>query len=154
MRISPELQGARLNVSRTAELLPMDIGHFRRLIRRGVLPSPKRNAKGRPYFDYDLLVQIAEVLKRGVGKNNEEVSFYCRKPKRPSQRAAAAKREQPPADDYIDAIIEGCRQLGIADAVLAPTKILAILADEFKDERPPLEQAIPTIARRLLDGQQ
>jgi hypothetical protein len=49
--------------------------------------------------------------------------------------------------------MEGCRQLGIANADLEPSKITALLVDEFKSERPPLEQAIPTIARRLLDGQ-
>jgi hypothetical protein len=146
------MQGARLNIIRTAELLPMDAGHFRRLIRRGVFPPPKRNGKGKPYYDYDLLIEIAAVLKGGVGKNGEEVSFYCRKPKRLAHRAAA-KREQPPAaEDYLNAVIEGCRQLGIPKADLDSSKITALLAAEFPNERPPLEQAIPTIARRLLDG--
>lgn len=154
MRIPPELNGARLNVSRTAELLPMDVGHFRRLVRRGVFPSPRRNAKGKPFYDYDLLIEIAEVLKRGVGKNNEEVAFYRRKPRRPSQRPTAAKRDhQPATDDYVEAIAEGCRQLGIADADLEPTKIAALLAAEFQGERPPLAEAVAAVARRLLDGQ-
>ena len=153
MRISAELQGARLNISRTAELLPMDVGHFRRLIRRGVFPNPKRNGKGKPFYDYDLLVEIAEVLKRGVGKNNEEVTFYRRRSRRSSQRTTAAKREQQPAAaDYVEAIAEGCRQLGITDTALEPTKIAAILAAEFHGERPPLAEAIPVVARRLLDG--
>ena len=156
LRITDRIEGVAhgFNVSRTAELLPMDVGHFRRLIKRGVFPSPKRTGKGKAFYDYELLVEIASVLKAGIGRNGEEIAFYRRKPKRPSQRTAAAKREQQPAaDDYVNAVVEGCRQLGIADADLEPTKISAILAAEFKDERPSLEQAIPVVARRLLEAQ-
>jgi hypothetical protein len=45
-KIPADLDGARLNVSRTAELISMEAGHFRRLIRRGVFPAPKRTSKG------------------------------------------------------------------------------------------------------------
>ena len=153
MRISAELQGARLNVSRTAELLPMDVGHFRRLVKRGVFPSPKRTGKGKPFYDHSLLCEIAEVLKRGVGKNGEEVAFYRRKPKHEHQRANGRHQAKPATDEYVAAIAEGCRQLGIADADLEPTKIAALLVSEFQGARPPLEQAIPLVARRILDGQ-
>lgn len=153
MRISPELQGARLNVSRTAEMLPMDVGHFRRLVRRGVFPSPKRTGKGKPYFDYPLLCEIAGILKSGVGKNQEEVAFYRRKPKHDHRRPNGKHESKLPADEYVKAIIDGCKQLGLSDADVAPSKIAALLAAEFNGERPPLEQAIPAVARRLLDGQ-
>ena len=68
MKISKELEGSRLNITRTAELFHMDAGHLRRLSRRGVLPAPKRTAKGMPYYCHDLLVQISEVLRTGVGR--------------------------------------------------------------------------------------
>jgi hypothetical protein len=153
MRIGPELNGARLTVVRTAELLPMDPGHFRRLVRRGVLPSPRRNAKGKPYYDYPLLVEIAEVLKASVGKNGEEVAFYRRKQRHRRPRVNGKHESKPRADEYIAAIVEGCKQLGIVDADLAPAKIAALLSAEFRGGQPPLEQAIPAIARRLLEGQ-
>ena len=153
MRIGPELDGARLTVVRTAELLPMDPGHFRRLVRRGVLPSPRRNAKGKPFYDYPLLVEIANVLKAGVGKNGEEVAFYRRKQKHQHRRPSSKHETKPATDEYIAAIAEGLQQLGIADADLAPSKVAALLSAEFQGERPPLEQAIPAVARRLLDGQ-
>jgi hypothetical protein len=81
-KIPADLDGARLNVSRTAELISMEAGHFRRLVRRGVFPAPKRTSKGMPYFDHELLCQIGNVLKSGVGLiNGEEISFYRSKPK-------------------------------------------------------------------------
>ena len=153
MRIGPELNGARLTVVRTAELLPMDPGHFRRLVRRGVLPSPKRNAKGKPFYDYDLLVEIASVLKAGIGKNGEEVAFYRRKARHEHRRPNGKHDSKPAADEYITAIVEGCKQLGIADADLAPSKVAALLSAEYQGERPPLADAIAAVARRLLDGQ-
>lgn len=153
MRISAELQGARLNVSRTAELLPMDVGHFRRLVRRGVFPRPKRTAKGKPFYDFDLIVEIDGILKSGIGRNGEEMAFYRRKPRHEHRRAGKRQEPRPAADEYVAAIAEGLKQLGIADADLAPNRIAALLSAEFQGERPALEQAIPTIARRLLEGQ-
>ena len=81
MRIPTDLDGARLNVARSAELVSMDPGHFRRLVRRGVLPAAKRTSKGMPYYDHELLCQIGQVLKSGIRLNNEEVAFYRRKSK-------------------------------------------------------------------------
>jgi hypothetical protein len=157
IRIPQNLDGARLNVTETAELLSMDAGHFRRLVRRGVFPAAKKTAKGLPYYDHDLLVQLAEVIKRRVGLNGEEVMWYRRKPKgeRPAGRRRQAQsspqaQDQPAADDYLLAIIEGCRQLGLEDEKLGPQAVQAALAEEFSEQRPGLEQAIPAVARRLL----
>ncbi len=152
MRIGAELQGARLNVSRTAELLPMDVGHFRRLIRRGVFPSPKRTAKGKPFYDYDLLVEIAGVLKAGVGKNSEEIAFYRRQRRaepRPRQRRVGSPT-QAQSDAYLDAVVEGCRQCGIEAAELTPERVAAVLAQEFGTDRPELAVAIPAVVRRIV----
>ncbi len=154
IRIPNELEGARLNVTRTAELVHMNVGHFRRLVRQGVLPSPKKTTKGMPYFDYDLICQIGQVLKAGVGVNGEEISFYRRKTKQPRQRRSRQRGEQQNATDpYLESIIEGCRQLGVDEGKLTASGIKAILATEFGDDRPSLDQAIPVVARRLFDGQ-
>jgi hypothetical protein len=64
-KIPADLDGARLNVSRTAELISMEAGHFRRLVRRGVFPDAEADLKGMPYFDHELLCQIGNVLKSG-----------------------------------------------------------------------------------------
>ena len=61
MKIPKDLDGARLNVARTAELVSMDAGHFRRLVRRGVFPTPKKTAKSMPYYDHELLRQIDDL---------------------------------------------------------------------------------------------
>jgi len=61
----------------------------------GRSPVPKRTSKGMPFYDYELLRQIADVLRRGVGISGEEVSFYRRKPKRPKTGNPRTRREQP-----------------------------------------------------------
>ena len=89
MKVPKVLEGSRLNVTRTAELFHMNVGHLRRLSRRGVLPAPRRTTKQMPYYDFDLLTQIGEVLRTGVGLNAEEVSFYRRKIQTPKKRKDA-----------------------------------------------------------------
>ena len=156
-KIPADLDGARLNVSRTAELITMETGHFRRLVRRGVFPPPKRTAKGMPFYDHELLRQIGQVLKSGVGLNNEEISFYRRKPKQGSQRSPHSRQGRQRAakqpDAYVAAIVEGCRQVGGRDELLNAARITSILSGEFGDDRPELERALPVVARRLLAGE-
>lgn len=154
MNIPADLDGARLNVSRTAELVGMNSGHFRRLVRKGVFPTPKRTSKGMPYFDHDLLVQVGRVLKSGIGVSGEEISFYRRKKKSATKaRKQQARRKTLNDDAYVDAIIEGCKQLGVDQGHLSPDEINAALQLEFGDSRPALDQAIPAIARRFLAGE-
>ena len=154
MRIPAELEGARLNMSRTAELIRMDTGHFRKLIQRGVFPEAKTTAKGMPYFDYDLLCQIGEVLKSGVGLNNEEIAFYRRRPKHGRRQPLRSRRsEARSSDSYLDSLIEACRQVGVGDDLLTTAKVKAALNAEFGNDRPALEQAIPVVARRLFAGE-
>ena len=151
MKIPSEFNGARLNVSRTAELFSMDQAHFRRLCRRGVLPVPKRTSKGMPYFDYELLNEIAGVLKSGIGKNNEEISFYRRKPKPTKKRRPRAKDcKQETSDSYIESLIQGCREFGISKDKLDIEGIRKVLAEEFGGENPELSDALPVVARRFL----
>jgi len=151
MKITRELEGARLNVTRTAELFHMDAGHLRRLSRRGVLPSPKRTAKGMPYYGYELLVQIGEVLRTGVGLNAEEVSFYRRKEKTPKKRKNRAKgSNQQSADAFVESVIEGCRELGVGKDKLDVETVKQIVTAEFNGEQPELKDVIPVVARRLL----
>ena len=69
MNIPSHLKDARLNMTRAAEVVSMNVGHLRRLVRRGVFPKPKRTSKGMPFFDYRLLVQISTILRTGVGSN-------------------------------------------------------------------------------------
>lgn len=157
MKIPSELEGARLNVAATAGVVSMDPGHFRRLVRRGVFPAPKRTSKGMPYYDHELLCQVGRVLKSGVGLNREEISFYRRKPKESRQRARRTHQgrqqavEQP--DSYVAAVVEGCRQVGVGDNLLSVATVTSMLTAEFGDDRPDLQDAIPVIARRLLAGE-
>ena len=152
MKISKELEGARLNITRTAELFHMNAGHLRRLSRRGVLPAPKRTAvKAMPFYDYELLVQISEVLRTGVGLNAEEISFYRRKEKIPKKRKNKAKgsnHESP--DAFVQQIIEGCKELGVGKDKLDVEIVQQIVAAEFNGEQPELKDVIPVVARRLL----
>ncbi len=157
MKIPSELDGARLNVARTAALVSMDSGHFRRLVRRGVFPAPKRTSKGMPFFDFELLSQIGEVLKSGIGLTGEEISFYRRKPK-PGRRGSTRSRQrrqraanQP--DAYVEAVLEGCRQVGVGDDLLSVEAVASLLRTEFGGDRPELQEVIPVIARRLLAGE-
>ena len=151
MKIPQELEGARLNVTRTAELFHMDAGHLRRLSRRGVLPAPKRTAKGMPFYDHELLVQISEVLRTGVGLNDEEISFYRRKEKTPKKRknkVEESNRQSP--DAFVQQVIEGCKELGIGKNKLDVETVKQIVAAEFNGEQPELKDVIPVVARRLL----
>ncbi len=107
-----------------------------------------------PYFDYDLICQIGQVLKAGVGVNGEEISFYRRRTKQSRQRGSRQRGEQQNAPDpYLESVVEGCRQLGVDEGKLSASVIKAALTAEFGDNRPSLDQAIPAVARRLLDAQ-
>ena len=151
MKIPSELEGSRLNITRTAELFHMDAGHLRRLSRRGVLPSPKRTAKGTPYYGYELLTQISEVLRTGVGLNAEEISFYRRREKTTKKRKNKAKRSnQQSPDPFVQQIIEGCKELGISKDKLDVETVKQIVSAEFNGEQPELKDVIPVVARRLL----
>ncbi len=152
MKVSKELEGSRLNITRTAELFHMDAGHMRRLSRRGVLPAPKRTAvKSMPFYDFELLTQISEVLRTGVGLNAEEISFYRRKDQTPKKRKNKAKgSNQQPADAFVESVIEGCMELGIAKEKLDVATVKKIIADEFGKDEAELRQVIPVVARRIL----
>ncbi len=151
MKISKELEGSRLNITRTAELICMDAGHLRRLSRRGVLPSPKRTAKGMPYYGYELLTQISEVLRTGVGLNAEEISFYRRKEKIPKKRKNRAKGSNHRSPDaFVQQIIEGCKEPGISKDKLDVETVKQIVSAEFNGAQPELKDVIPVVARRLL----
>ena len=152
MKISKELERSRLNITRTAELFNMDAGHLRRLSRRGVLPAPNRTAvKAMPYYDYELLVQISEILRTGVGLNAEEISFYRRREKTPRKRKNRAKgSNHESADSFVQQIIEGCRELGVSKGKLDVEIVKQIVSAEFDGAQPELKDVIPVVARRLL----
>ena len=152
MKIPKELDGARLNITRTAELFRMNAGHLRRLSRRGVLPAPKRTAvKSMPFYDFELLTQISEVLRSGVGLNQEEISFYGRSKKTLKNRTKRAKgRAQPSPDAFVESVVEGCKELGIAKERLDVEIVKKIIVDEFGKDGAELRQVIPVVARRLL----
>jgi hypothetical protein len=151
VQIPPEFDGARVTVAKAAEVVCMSAGHLRRLVRRGVLPSPKRTAKGKPFYDYPLLCEIAAVLRKGVGISGEEICFYRRrKPdsKKVNGRCRQAPQEQQTKDAYVLSVTEGCRQLGVPE--VNPATVMAVLKELFVGDRPALEQSIPAVARRLL----
>ena len=151
MRVTEELKDARLSIVRAAELANMHVAHFRRLVRRGVFPSPKRTTKGRPYFDYELLVTVAGVLKSGIGKNNEEIIFYRRKPRTNVTRRGSRHPEPTmTANGYLADLAEGLKQVGVPDDLLTPSKLKVALAMEFDHDHPDLATAIPALAQRLL----
>ena len=151
MKIPNELKGSRLNVTMTAELFCMNVGHLRRLSRRGVLPDPKRTTKQMPYYDFELLTRISEVLRTGVGLNKEEISFYRRKENTPKKRKHKAKGSSPQETDLLlKSVIEGCKELGVCKDKLTVEAVKQIMAAEFNGEQPELRNAIPVVARRLL----
>ena len=151
MRIPPE--GTRINVTTTAALFSMDPGHFRRLVRRGVLPRAKRTTKNMPYYDRELVEGIQSVLRSGVGCNGEEIAFYRRrgKPQRLPQRDGSERRGTPTPSSFIESVTEGCRQLGVGDDHLTPSSIRRALQEEFGSdyEGHALEDVIPALVRRL-----
>lgn len=151
MRIPSE--GSRMNVTTTATLFAMDPGHFRRLVRRGVLPRAKRTSRNMPYYDRELMKRIHGVLRSGVGCNGEEIAFYRRRAKtqRPPQRSDSERRAAPTPSAYIESVAEGCRQLGVGDDYLTPARISRALVEEFGSEyeERALEDVIPALVRRL-----
>ena len=151
MRITDDHQDARLNVTQTATMAGLHVAHFRRLVRRQIFPPPKRTAKGKPYFDYGLLQQIAAVIRRKIGHNGQEVMFYSSRKKTPSKATTSKPgRDRTPEDPYLASLIEGLRQLGLTDAQLDVMKITQTLSELFGSERPDLSHAISDVARRLL----
>jgi len=150
VQLNEDLKGARIGVARAAELANMHPSHFRRLVRSGVFPKPKRTVKGRPYFDYELLTRIAEVLKSGIGENGVEVIFYRRKRKPPAAKPRTRGRVGKLASSYLKNLAEGLRQFGIQKNELTPAKLTVVLTACFGTDRPALSVAVPQIARRLL----
>jgi len=141
MKLSDDLRGARVTIVKAAELANMHPSHFRRLIRRGILPKPKRTAKGRPYFDYDLLDCISKVLRAGIGANGEEVTFYRRRKK--SKQPIHSRRND--ADPYLKDLASILTQLGYRTHEITPTKLRASLKAALGEERPPVEIAVPQL---------
>ena len=152
MTLPSHLKDARLNMTRAAEVVAMNVGHLRRLVRRGVFPKPKRTSKGMPFFDYGLLMQISTILRTGVGQNQEEISFYRRKQKTPKKRKNEAKgSNHQSADALVRQVIEGCKELGVPKGKLTIEAVKRIMAAEFNGEQPELKEVIPVVARRLLE---
>ena len=147
MKISEEYKGSRINMTQAAGVVSMEVGHFRRLVRRGVFPNPKRTAKGMPYLDYDLLCEVGQVLKSGIGVSGEEISFYRRKPK--ISQASRSRNQATRKDRYIESILEGCKQLGVDERILDAGKVRSILRDAFGKDRPELHEAIPVVVRKI-----
>ena len=152
MRIPPE--GTRLNVRTTAALFSMEAGHFRRLVRRGVLPPAKRTSRNMPFYDHELMERIHDVFRSGVGCNGDEVAFYRRRPKAPRppkpQRSSGQAAEKP--SSFVESVLAGCRQLGVDADRLTPASIRRILLEEFGDDFQDhsLEEVLPVATRRLL----
>ena len=114
--------------------------------------EPKRTAvKAMPFYDFELLTQISEVLRTGVGLNAEEISFYRRKEKTPKKRKNRAKgSNHESADSFVQQIIKGCKELGVGKDKLDVEIVKQIVAAEFNGEQPELKDVIPVVARRLL----
>ena len=93
------------------------------------------------------------MLRSGVGCNGEEIAFYRRrgKPQRLPQRHGSERRGTPTPSSFIESVTEGCRQLGVADDHLTPTRISRALVEEFGSEydQSALEEVIPALVRRL-----
>ena len=104
-----------------------------------------------PYYCRDLLVQISEVLRTGVGLNAEEISFYRRREKTPRKRKNRAKgSNHESADSFVQQIIEGCKELGVGKDKLDVETVKHIVSAEFNGAQPELKDVIPVVARRLL----
>jgi DNA-binding transcriptional MerR regulator len=146
MNLTDDLRGSRVTLTRAAELAGMHPAHFRRLIRQGVFPKPKKTAKGRPYFDYDLLSRVAEILSSGIAANGQEVLFYRRKNSKPAVRHL--RRLQPP-DPYLKELAQCLRQMGASKEQLSPERLDAILVDAFGKKRPDLSVSLPVVIQRL-----
>ena len=145
--------GTRTNVTTTALLFSMDPSHFRRLVRRGVLPKAKRTSRNMPYYDRKLMERIHDVLRSGVGCNGDEIAFYRRRPK--TQRLPSPRRSKGEATNkptaFVESVLEGCRQLGVVEDHLSLTRIRHTLSEEFGSdyEEHALEEVIPVVVRRL-----
>jgi hypothetical protein len=146
MNLTDDLRGSRVTLTRAAELASMHPAHFRRLIRRGIFPKPKRTAKGRPYFDFDLLVRVAVILSSGIAENSEEVLFYRRHGRKQTIRHL---RKPQPSDPYLKELAQCLRQVGASKEQLSPENLNAILVDAFGTKRPDLEEALPIFIQRL-----
>ncbi len=149
MKLTEDMKGARFTVVQAAELANMHPAHFRRLCRRGVFPKPKRNAKGRPYFDYELLVRIALVLKTGVAANGDEIMFYRRKPKSNDRRRTSSRPASRKADPYLSDLATIFRKLGAPDKHLTPEALNSLLLAAFGKDRPPIETAVAKLSSRI-----
>ena len=146
-------EGTRINVTTTATLFSMDPSHFRRLVRRGVLPKAKRTSRNMPYYDRKLMERIQPVLRSGVGCNGDEIAFYRRRPK--TQRLPSPRRSNGEATNkpsaFVESVLEGCRQLGVEEGLLSPARIRNTLSEQFGSdyEERALEEVIPVLVRRL-----
>ena len=151
MKVPPE--GTRMNVTTTAALFSMDPAHFRRLVRRGVLPRAKRTSRNMPYYDHVLIERIHDVLREGVGCNGDEVAFYRRRTKtlRLGERSNSERQSVPKLSAFVESVVEGCRQLGVEEDHLSPARIRQALMDEFGSdyEERSLEEVIPSLVRRM-----
>ena len=134
-----------MTVARAAELAGVHPAHFRRLCRRGVFPKPKRTAKGKPFFDYGLLMTVANVMKAGTGLNGEEIVFR----QHPTRHVQTGHPQASQPDPLITDLTAALRKLGAPEKELKPQALKDRLRAAFGPSLPDFNTAITALARQL-----
>lgn len=120
----PHEERAIVTVVEMARMVGLSRTRFRSLVAEGVFPPPRRNPEtNRPFYDNEAQATCLRVRKTNCGINGKPILFYSRRApssplpqRRPPPSDALRKRNaKPPTENSTEALVEGLRQLGLAD---------------------------------------
>jgi predicted DNA-binding transcriptional regulator AlpA len=121
----PASEKAIVSVAEMSRMVGLSRSRFYQLVEQGVFPEPKRSGKQRPYYDSEGQELCLGVRRKNCGINGKPILFYARRveartiaqrrvPSRPVS-FARPKKSHPRASPLASSLIDGLRQLGVAD---------------------------------------
>ncbi|QDV12231.1 hypothetical protein CA51_21120 [Rosistilla oblonga] len=126
----PEQQiPAAITVTQMAEMIGLSRSRLYSLIDRGLVPRPvMTDSTKRPVYVQELISQVLETRRTGVGANGTLVTFNRKRKKRAVVRANRRTAITPARDADQTEIITGLQSLGLD---VTGSQVAALVAEHF-----------------------
>lgn len=111
------------------QILQMSRSRFYQLIGTA-FPEPKRDDKGRPYYDEEQQKICLEVRKRNCGIDGRPILFYAPRGSAPSPARKQKPKSKKPTEQYQE-VMDGVKGLGLTDAT--SDQIESAIQQEFPE---------------------